>query len=74
MHIAFDVTGGLTLRAAELLKFAPNGSGASPSVAAARYDPATGRYVTPDGQLFRQADLARSSKPRTWKDMLITAG
>jgi hypothetical protein len=54
--------------------FAPNGSGASPSVATARYDPATGRYVTSDGQLIRQADLAPSSKPRTWKDMLITAG
>ncbi len=54
--------------------FAPNGSGASPSAATARYDPATGRYVTPDGQMFRQSDLARSSKPKTWKDMLITAG
>jgi phospholipid/cholesterol/gamma-HCH transport system substrate-binding protein len=54
--------------------FAPNGPGASPSVATARYDPATGRYVTPDGQMFRQADLARSAKPRTWKDMLVSAG
>ena len=52
--------------------FAPNGSGAGPSVATAHYDPATGRYVTPDGQMFRQADLAPSSKPRTWKDMLVT--
>jgi hypothetical protein len=52
--------------------FSPNGSGAGPSVATARYDPATGRYVTPDGQLFRQADLARSPKPTTWKDMLVT--
>jgi virulence factor Mce-like protein len=54
--------------------FSPSGSGAGPSVATAHYDPATGRYVTPDGQLFRQADLARSPKPRTWKDMLVTAG
>jgi virulence factor Mce-like protein len=54
--------------------FAPNGSGAGPSVATVRYDPATGRYVTPDGQMFRQADLARSSKPKTWKDMLFNAG
>jgi virulence factor Mce-like protein len=54
--------------------FAPNASSAGPSVATARYDPATGRYVAPDGQMFRQADLARSSKPRTWKDMLFTAG
>ena len=54
--------------------FAPNGSGVPPSVATARYDPATGKYVTPDGQLVRQADLARSSKPKTWKDMLATGG
>jgi hypothetical protein len=54
--------------------FTPNGSGTGPSVATARYDPATGRYVTPDGQMFRQADLARSSKPKTWKDMLFNAG
>jgi phospholipid/cholesterol/gamma-HCH transport system substrate-binding protein len=65
---------GIQNPAAAPSSFAPNGSGASPSVATVRYDPATGRYVTPGGQLFRQADLARSSKPRTWKDMLITAG
>jgi virulence factor Mce-like protein len=51
--------------------FGNNGSGVAPSVAAVHYDPATGRYVTPDGQLFRQSDLARSPKPKSWKDMLI---
>ncbi|MGO9928848.1 MAG: virulence factor Mce, partial [Mycobacterium sp.] len=65
---------GIQNPAAAPSSFAPNGSGASPSVATARYDPATGRYVTRDGQMFRQADLARASKPKTWKDMLITAG
>jgi phospholipid/cholesterol/gamma-HCH transport system substrate-binding protein len=51
--------------------FESNGSGVAPSVATAHYDPATGKYVTPEGQLLRQADLARSSKPKTWRDMLI---
>jgi virulence factor Mce-like protein len=51
--------------------FGGNGSGLAPSVAAVHYDPATGKFVTPDGQLFRQSDLARSPKPRSWKDMLI---
>ncbi|ORW32526.1 virulence factor Mce [Mycobacterium paraense] len=51
--------------------FNSDGSGVAPSVATAHYDPATGRYVTPEGQLLRQADLARSSTPKTWRDMLI---
>jgi virulence factor Mce-like protein len=51
--------------------FGNKGSGVAPSVAVVHYDPATGRYVTPDGQLVRQSDLARSPKPKSWKDMLI---
>jgi len=35
------------------------------------YDPRTRRYVTPDGQLYRQSDLVPSKAPKTWKDMLI---
>ncbi len=54
--------------------FVPNGSGAGPSIATARYDPSTGRYISPDGQMFRQTDLAGASKPKTWKDMLVAAG
>ncbi len=54
--------------------FVPNGSGAGPSIATARYDPSTGRYISPDGQMFRQADLVGASKPKTWKDMLVAAG
>ena len=49
-------------------------AGASPSVAAVHYDPRTGRYVTPDGQMFRQSDLAQSTAPKTWRDMLTSAG
>jgi phospholipid/cholesterol/gamma-HCH transport system substrate-binding protein len=48
--------------------FGRNDSGASPSLAFARYDPHTGRYVGPDGQLYRQLDLV--APPKTWQDML----
>lgn len=53
----------------------PSASGASasaagPSVATAQYDPRTGRYVGADGQLYQQSDLATSSAPKTWQDML----
>jgi virulence factor Mce-like protein len=48
--------------------FAPNGSGVSPSVAVAEYNPKTGAYVTPDGHMYRQSDLV--APPKTWKDLL----
>ena len=48
--------------------FGRNGSGAGPSLAVAHYDPRTGRYVSPDGQLYRQSDLV--ARPKTWQDML----
>ncbi|KAB7758614.1 MCE family protein [Mycolicibacterium mucogenicum] len=40
-----------------------------PSVAVATYDPATGRYATPDGKVYRQKDLAPQSGERTWRDL-----
>jgi phospholipid/cholesterol/gamma-HCH transport system substrate-binding protein len=43
-----------------------------PSVAIARYDPRTGRYIGPDGKLYQQSDLATSTAPKTWRDMLPT--
>jgi len=50
---------------------APSSSTASaPSVATAQYDPRTGRYITADGQLYQQSDLAASSAPKFWQDML----
>jgi phospholipid/cholesterol/gamma-HCH transport system substrate-binding protein len=39
-------------------------------VATAQYDPRTGRYITPDGQLYQQSNVAESSPPKTWQDML----
>jgi phospholipid/cholesterol/gamma-HCH transport system substrate-binding protein len=43
-----------------------------PSVAIAQYDPHTGSYVAPDGQVYRQSDLVKPTTPKaakTWKDM-----
>ncbi|QQW32796.1 MCE family protein [Mycobacterium marinum] len=59
---------------------APSGLGRAaarpgPSVAFAQYDPHTGSYVAPDGQVYRQTDLIvpdTPKAPRTWKDMLPT--
>jgi virulence factor Mce-like protein len=54
--------------------FNTKGSGVSASVAILRYDPRTGRYVAPNGQLYRQSDLVPSKASKTWKDMLISTG
>jgi phospholipid/cholesterol/gamma-HCH transport system substrate-binding protein len=51
--------------------FTPGQPG-GPSVAIATYDPATGQYATPDGNVFRQTDLAQSGGDRSWKDLLPT--
>jgi virulence factor Mce-like protein len=40
-----------------------------PSVATADYDPATGRYLAPDGKLYQQSDLVTSAAPKKWQDM-----
>jgi phospholipid/cholesterol/gamma-HCH transport system substrate-binding protein len=48
--------------------FSPNGS-AGPSVAFATYDPQTGQYATPDGQVHRQSDLVTPAGTRSWKDL-----
>jgi virulence factor Mce-like protein len=45
-------------------------SGPVPSVAVVQYDPRTGQYFGPDGQAYRQTNLATSAAPRTWKDLL----
>jgi phospholipid/cholesterol/gamma-HCH transport system substrate-binding protein len=43
-----------------------------PSVAVATYDPRTGRYFTPDGKFYEQSDLATSTAPKKWQDLLPT--
>ncbi|MEE6176133.1 MlaD family protein [Mycobacterium sp. 050134] len=44
---------------------------APPPIAAAQYDPKTGAYVGPDGQMYTQSDLAQSGKERTWQSMMM---
>lgn len=50
--------------------FEGGSSGPVPSVAVVQYDPRTGQYFGPDGQAYRQTDLATSAAPGTWKDLL----
>ena len=45
-----------------------------PAIAAAQYDPATGAYIGPDGQVHVQRDLALSGEPQTWQSMLLPPG
>jgi phospholipid/cholesterol/gamma-HCH transport system substrate-binding protein len=52
--------------------FGQDGSPPGPSVALAQYNPKTGSYVTPDGQVYRQSDLVAAKAPKTWKDMFVT--
>ncbi|RAV07127.1 mammalian cell entry protein [Mycolicibacterium sp. GF69] len=42
-----------------------------PSVAVAHYDPQTGEYMTPDGLLQQQTNLA-TNEQKSWKDLLPT--
>lgn len=45
---------------------------AAPAVAAASYDPATGTYLGPDGNVYTQADLAANApQEKTWQEMLM---
>jgi phospholipid/cholesterol/gamma-HCH transport system substrate-binding protein len=52
--------------------FERGGAQPGPSVAIAQYDPHTGSYVGPDGQIYRQSDLVATKTPKTWKDMFTT--
>lgn len=43
-----------------------------PPIAIAEYDPATGSYIGPDGQMYRQTDLAQPhNQEHTWQQMLM---
>ena len=48
------------------------GAGAGPSVAIATYDPQSGKFATPDGQVIKQDNLAAAGPPTTWTDLLPT--
>jgi phospholipid/cholesterol/gamma-HCH transport system substrate-binding protein len=49
--------------------FGSNDSGGS-SVATAQYDPLTGSYLAPDGQLQQLTNVAGGTAPKSWKDLL----
>jgi phospholipid/cholesterol/gamma-HCH transport system substrate-binding protein len=49
-----------------------SGQAGGPSVATAHYDPNTGEYLTPDGQLQQVKNLAVGGAPKSWKDLLPT--
>jgi virulence factor Mce-like protein len=49
--------------------FSGNAS-ATPSVAIAHYDPRTGEYLSPDGQLQRVTTQKAGGEPKSWKDLL----
>ncbi len=48
-----------------------NDSG-GPSVAVTHYDPRTGDYMTSDGQLLHQTNLAAGGAPKSWEDLMPT--
>jgi phospholipid/cholesterol/gamma-HCH transport system substrate-binding protein len=49
---------------------APPPAAPPPPIAVAQYDPASGKYIGPDGEQYTQSNLARDAKPSTWQDML----
>jgi phospholipid/cholesterol/gamma-HCH transport system substrate-binding protein len=50
--------------------FDTNGATPRPSVALTQYDPKTGRYAAPTGQVFQQTDLV-AGQPKTWRDLIF---
>jgi hypothetical protein len=41
-------------------------------LATAHYDPQTGQYLSPDGALLQQSNLAAGATPKSWKDLMPT--
>ena len=61
-----------TLSGQDIPQMAPVAAPPPPApVAVAEYDPATGEYVAPDGQIYTQADLGPQTEGRTWQSMLV---
>ncbi|HJT91634.1 MAG TPA: MlaD family protein [Mycobacterium sp.] len=44
---------------------------APPPLAVVEYDPATGTYLGPDGQVYTQANLGQTATEHTWQNMLV---
>jgi phospholipid/cholesterol/gamma-HCH transport system substrate-binding protein len=50
--------------------FGGNDSGGGPSVAVANYDPRTGSYLTPDGQLHHLTNAVGQTGAKSWQDLM----
>ena len=48
-----------------------NPAQAPPPIAAAEYDPASGRYIGPDGKIYTQGNLNQGAHDQTWQSMLV---
>jgi phospholipid/cholesterol/gamma-HCH transport system substrate-binding protein len=49
----------------------PSGFDGAAPIAIARYDPGSGKYVAPDGQVYEQHDLSAGGAPQTWKKLVL---
>ena len=43
-------------------------------MAFARYDPGSGKYMAPDGQVYEQRDLVTAGRAQTWRELILPAG
>lgn len=50
--------------------FNADGVETTPAVDVTQYDPRTGRYAAPDGQVYQQTDLV-TGPPKTWEDLIL---
>lgn len=38
------------------------------------YDPGSGRFVAPNGQTYQQANTGEAGSPKSWQELVMTAG
>jgi virulence factor Mce-like protein len=48
--------------------------GGGPDVVATPYDPGSGRFVAPNGQTYQQANAGEAGSPKSWQELVMTAG
>lgn len=60
-----------TLSGQDIPQLPPTAAPPPVPIAVAEYDPTTGEYVAPDGQIYTQADLGPQTEGRTWQSMMI---
>jgi virulence factor Mce-like protein len=49
----------------------PSGFDQNASVAFTHYDPGSGKYMAPDGQVYEQRDLVIAGRAQTWKELVL---